>query len=267
MTPAKSTSASPQDGSLWLSLMRPIGYVILLLTAFDIIHLFIPPDFRNAAWELGVVAGVVERIPVPLLGCLCIYYGGRQVRRRWEPWAMWLITWGCLVVGLLYFLTVPLAISSSSRLGTQVTAQANAQVQAQLSQLRQNQQQVQRAQPQQLQAFLSQLRLQGQAGNIQNPAALKSALIEQFDRQIKATENTAKQSLRTASIGRAKNLVKWAAGAVVTGFTFLYIWRIHRSIWPFPRQIIETEGLRYTASTGDDWMKPEDEDSAAPDHP
>ncbi|MBW4450206.1 MAG: HpsJ family protein [Spirirestis rafaelensis WJT71-NPBG6] len=61
--------AFSQQGSM--SILRSLGYGLLLLAFFDIVEMFVPPNFMNPAWEFQTFGALVERVPVPLKSRLC----------------------------------------------------------------------------------------------------------------------------------------------------------------------------------------------------
>ncbi len=58
---------SVSNVSLSSSLFRLVGYGLLVLALFDLIHILIPLQLMNPMWEFQTVGALVERVPVPLL--------------------------------------------------------------------------------------------------------------------------------------------------------------------------------------------------------
>lgn len=56
--------------------LRWVGYGLLLLALFDTIEVLTPPQFTNPAWEFQTIGALVERVPVPLLGLVLVFFWG-----------------------------------------------------------------------------------------------------------------------------------------------------------------------------------------------
>ena len=83
--------AFSQQGSM--TIVRVLGYGLLLLALFDIIEMFIPPNFMNPAWEFQTIGALVERVPVPLIGLVLVFFGERHSRTKWEIPILKLLAW------------------------------------------------------------------------------------------------------------------------------------------------------------------------------
>ena len=112
-------------------LFRVVGYALLALSLFDVIDIFIPALFTNPAWEFQMVRSLVERVPVPLLGAVLVFSGEKSLK------IFKVLSWVCLLVGVLFFLLVPLGISASLRLNSQSAQELNTRVTQQANQLQQ----------------------------------------------------------------------------------------------------------------------------------
>jgi hypothetical protein len=64
-----------------MNIFRVLGYGLLLLALFDILEMFIPPGFMNPAWEFQTFGALVERVPVPLIGFVLVFYGEKYSRK------------------------------------------------------------------------------------------------------------------------------------------------------------------------------------------
>lgn len=225
---------SERDKEVVKDIWRPIGYGLLAFTAVDIVLNFFPPDFMNPSWELGFIGGLVERSPLPLLGCLLIYFRGKVYRREFEPLLLWLITSACLLVGILYFLLVPLTISSTLRLGKTVNSQIDNQARQQVLQIEQDRQQLRQASPQQLNVIVAQLKQRGQQVPGGNPFFVKSFLDNQLQNQSRKVESEANRTKSQQLNIQLKNALKWIFGSMISGTLFIYVWRVRKDDWPIP---------------------------------
>ena len=133
-----------------ISILRFLGYALLLFTEFDLADTLTPLQLMNPNWEFQTIGALVEKVVVPLMGFVLIFTGAMTERRRWEMKALGIFSWLALIVGLIYCLMVPLGIVNTIRINeinkTQVTSQLDKQpaqikeVQTQLSSISNEQQ-------------------------------------------------------------------------------------------------------------------------------
>ncbi|BAY44117.1 hypothetical protein SAMD00079811_17110 [Scytonema sp. HK-05] len=205
-----------------MTIVRVLGYGLLLLALFDIIVMFIPPNFMNPAWEFQTIGALVERVPVPLIGLVLVFFGELHSRTKWEIPILKVLSWLTLVFGILFFLLIPLGLTNTIRLNTQSTAQIQTVSTQQASQAEQLEQQVSKASPEQISNFL---KSQGRKIDGKTPDELKNQLlseVSQAKKQIK-TQAEATQSLRGLNL--IKTSAKWNLGALVAGTLFILIWK------------------------------------------
>jgi len=212
--------AFSQQGSM--TILRSLGYGLLLLALFDIVEMFVPPNFMNPAWEFQTFGALVERVPVPLIGLVLVFFGEMNSRSKWEFPILKLLSWLTLLFALLFFLLIPLGVGNTLRLNNQSAAQISTLSKQQISQAEQVEKQLNQATPQQIDNFL---KSQGRSLAGKNPEELKTQVLSQVSqakKQIK-TQAEATQSLRGLTL--IKSSVKWNLGALVAGSLFISIWK------------------------------------------
>jgi hypothetical protein len=202
-------------------LFRIAGYALLALSLFDIVDIFIPVRFTNAAWEFQIVRNLVERAPVPLLGLVLVLSSAKSSR------IVKFLSWSSLVVGILFLLLIPLGVSSSWRLAQQNQQQLTTQLNQQTAQLQQVQDVLAKATTaQEINSVLSRLNPQGRPPAINNPEQVKSQLLSQLTQARNRALAQAEASRTSARQVLIRNAVKSLLGALVCGVVFLSIWRI-----------------------------------------
>ncbi|NJM69892.1 MAG: hypothetical protein HC862_06500 [Scytonema sp. RU_4_4] len=212
--------AFSQQGSL--TIVRLLGYGLLFLALFDIIEILIPPKFLNPAWEFQTIGTLVERVPVPLIGLVLVFFGELYSRTKWEIPILKVLSWLTLLFGILFFLIIPLGLVNTIRLNNQNVAQMQTVSTQQISQAEKLEQQVSKASPEQIDKFL---KSQGRKIDGKNPEELKEQLLSDVSKakqQIKTQAQTT-QSLR--GLGLIKVSAKWNLSAVVAGTLFISIWK------------------------------------------
>ena len=204
----------------FLVLFRFVGYGLLLLTLFDVVSAFIPPQLSNPGWQFQTAGGFVERSAVPLIGYILVFYDDRESRKKRELLLLKLLSWVALLAGIFYFALVIILFITPPNINKNSEDQVNAQLNPRITQAQQIQSQLKTAQPAQIEALMKNGRVP--AGT--DPQAFKSKLMQEaataeqnFQTQATLTKNSQRLAL-------FKNAIKWGLGAMVTGVLFIRIW-------------------------------------------
>ena len=212
--------AFSQQGSM--TIVRSLGYGLLLLALFDIVEMFVPPNFMNPAWEFQTFGALVERVPVPLIGLVLVFFGEMNSRTKWEFPILKLLSWLTLLFALLFFLMIPLGVGNTLRLNNQSVAQISTQSKQQLSQAEQVEKQLNQATPQQIDNFL---KSQGRSLDGKNPEELKSQILSQVSKAKEQIQTQAEATQSLQGLSLIKSSVKWNLGALVAGSLFITLWK------------------------------------------
>lgn len=222
--------------SLWRSstellqtsvLVRGVGYGLLLLVLFDLISLFIPPAFMNPAWELQTFGAIVERIAVPLIALVLIFWGGRNSRFKFELPLIKLLSWLSLLIAILLLLSVPLGVFNTVRLDRQANTQIKNQIEQSKTQIKKIKERVGNiTTTEQLNELLTQFNQGSSSPNIESSQLgnIKKELLSslsQGESNIAAQAQTAQMNQRIVLL---KSSVKWNLGALVSSALFAWIW-------------------------------------------
>ena len=122
-----NTTDKRQDLVDSATLIRFAGYGFLLFALSNTVTHFIPPDFLNPEWELGVMGPLVEQSPIPILGMLFAFYRGMDWRFEFEIPVLRFLSWASLVVAILYALMLPLLVADTLRIDSWYLRQAEQQ--------------------------------------------------------------------------------------------------------------------------------------------
>ncbi|GAX44771.1 hypothetical protein NIES4075_57900 [Tolypothrix sp. NIES-4075] len=212
--------AFTQQGSM--TILRSLGYGLLLLAFFDIVEMFVPPNFMNPAWEFQTFGALVERVPVPLIGLVLVFFGEMNSRSKWEFPILKLLSWLTLLFALLFFLLIPLGVGNTLRLNNQSAAQISTLSKQQISQAEQVEKQLNEATPQQIDNFI---KSQGRSLNGKNPEELKTQVLSKVSQAKKQIKTQAEATQSSRGLTLIKSSVKWNLGALVAGGLFISIWK------------------------------------------
>lgn len=202
-----------------------VGYIILFLTLLDYGFLLASSQVFDPSWAYNTSGSLVENVWGFLLGFLLIFYRRDQdVIKPIEFKFLSFLSWFILLIGISYFLIVPVILGNSFRLHRANSAQVTSQVSLQNSQVEQYAQQLQQATPEQLNILLQRYQQTGDATAASAPQ-LKASLID----LVKQQQSAAKQELQTQLTQQKKSLLKtttkWSIGAIVSGVCFILIWK------------------------------------------
>ena len=213
--------AFSQEGSTMI--LRCLGYGLLILALFDIVEMFVPPNFMNPAWEFQTIGALVERVPVPLIGFAFVFYGEMNSRSRWEFPVLKLLSWLAFVMGVIYILSIPLGVINAARLQRQSASQIHTVSKQQITRAEQVEKQLNLATPEQIDNLLKR---QGRSLEAQEPEKLKQQLLGEVFQAKQKIKNQAKATESSRGLSLLKKAVKWNLGAVVAGILYINIWRV-----------------------------------------
>ncbi|MDF5733678.1 MAG: HpsJ family protein [Rhizonema sp. PD38] len=212
--------AFSQQGSI--TLLRILGYALLVLALFDIIEMFIPPNFMNPVWEFQTLGALVERVPVPLIGLVLVFFGELYSRTKWEFPILKVISWLTLLFAVLFILLIPLGIVNTVRLNSQSSTQISTISTQQISQAEQVEKQLNQATPEQINNLLKR---QGRSLDGKNPQELKSELLSEVSQAKTKIKSQAEATQSLQGLNLIKTSVKWNLGASISGALFFIIWK------------------------------------------
>jgi hypothetical protein len=213
--------AFTQQGSM--TILRVVGYGLLVLAVFDVVEILTPPSFMNPVWEFQTLGGLVEHVPVPLIGMALVFYGEMYARNKREILILKGLSWLTLVFAIIFILLVPLGIIDSVRINKQTTAQIGIISEQQISKAEQLEKNLNAATPQQIENFL---KSRGQSLHNTSPEQAKSQLLTQVGKAEAEIKTKAKTTESSQKLALLKSSVKWNLGALVSGTLFFMFWRL-----------------------------------------
>lgn len=215
-----------QNDTPWsVAIFRRVGYGLLLLALFDLLAILLPPNLMNPLWQFETMGAIVERVAVPLLGLVLVFFGEEKFRSPLEQKLLKSLRWLCLLVGVLFFLLVPLGLVSTIQVKKINDTQMADQFKQQNNRIERVEKQLNIIKDQDLENFI---KSQGRSLDGQSPQQAR----DQFIEKIKKDKNQLRTQFEQAKANRRltlfKNLAKWSLGAIVSGILFIYIWLLTR---------------------------------------
>ena len=107
------TILQDRETRIFSSILRLVGYGLLLITVVNISFLLIPLQLMNPLWEFQTVGAIVERTPFVLLGMVLVCYGQTSDRASIELFLLKGLSWFSLISAIVLLLVIPLNINNS----------------------------------------------------------------------------------------------------------------------------------------------------------
>ena len=205
--------------------LRFVGYLLLIISLIDFIDILIPFQLFNPVWEFQTIGALVQHSPLPLIGLVFIFVGGRNSRHPAEGYVLQFLSWGSLLAGILLILLVPLGITNTWRIHNQNNLQTNQQSSQQLAQVQQVKELLTNSKTNQdINQIFQSLNPNANIPELQNPQEVRSQLlsqIQQLENNVKNQTQAVQKNNRQKLI---RNSVKRNLGALVCAVAFIWIW-------------------------------------------
>jgi len=212
-----------------VKLIRLVGYVLLILSIFDAIALFIPPGFMNPIWELQVMSKLVDAVPVPIIGLVMIFFAEQGDRLRVEKRALRFLSWACLVMAIFHFALLPLGLGNTWRVNNRNNTQISAAVSQQTTALINVETRLnQTSSEAELQKIISDL----VRANPDNPLSISDPKLirQRMLSEISATTKKIKADSEAARSTTLQNLIKTSfklnLGTLAAAIAYFFLWKL-----------------------------------------
>jgi hypothetical protein len=218
-----------KQGRQSLALFRGTGYILLLVTLIIYINALIPFAPGNPSWQLSVMGVWVQNMAFPILGFTLIFYGGAEARLKREGLFVKALSFGALLVALLFFLLLPVGLSATNRIYNQGKTQLSQGLDQQLNLLQQIQERMTAANSNdQIVSVIQQMQGQAAPPSLANPQQTKKELLGQLNQARTNLKNTVAQQEQQQQFGLVKNFLQQAMLAAVGVGIFIRLWWITR---------------------------------------
>ncbi len=212
---------------LTISILRIVGYGLLMMAVVDFMNLLIPPELMNPDWEFQIIASVIERIPVTFLGIVFVFYEDTNYRTPIEKMLLKIISWSCLVFAIFLILAIPLNINNAFRIYHKYNASVNYQLVPRLEVIQDFQTQIESADSQETIAKI----LQKQSSTkIKIPESLdinnfKDSITEKLQKEETSLQNTAQNSRNKKRYQLLRKVIKYNLGALISIYLLIFVWK------------------------------------------
>ena len=203
-----------------------VGYVVLFLALLDFAFLLVSAKLFDPSWAYSTSGNLVENVWAFLLGFLLIFYRRDQelIRPR-EFTFLSFLSWFALVIGISYFLITPVIIGNAFRINRGRQAQVITQIAQQKSQVQQYSQQLNGASQEQLNNLFQNYQRQTSNTKVASAQEFKENLLTEVKQKQATVQNQLQSRSNKQKINLLKTTVKWSIGAIISGISFLLIWK------------------------------------------
>ena len=206
--------------------LRWCGYGFLLMAGLDVLQSFIPLQIASPLWGMATMSNLVERVPIPILGFLLVFWGEEEERRIWEEKFLPVLFWLCLVLGITFLLMMPSIAINTFRINQTNMQQVDRTLQQEEQQIEQLSSQINQANPEQMKAIATQLKSVGMQVNIEQPQPqLKADILVQISNARTQGPDRAAALKNNQILELSKKSLKLFLGALISGVLYLQIWR------------------------------------------
>ena len=212
---------------LTISILRVVGYGLLMMAVVDLMNLLIPLKLMNPNWEFQTIGSIIERIPVTFLGIVFVFYEDTNYRTPIEKILLKIISWSCLVFAILLILIIPLNISNAFRIYRTYNANLNYQVVPRLEIIEDFQEQIESADSQENIAKI----LQKQASTkIVLPESLdindfKNNITDNLQKESDSLKSKAQSERSKKRYQILRKVIKYNLGALIAIFLLIFVWK------------------------------------------
>lgn len=218
-----------------ITLIRWLGYGLLLLALLDLGAILIPINLMNPVWEFRSIGAIVERIPVPLIGFVMVFWGEQEYRRPGEKLILKALTWLTLALTLLLVAMIPLCFVNSMRIHNLKVEEINTFKVQRLALVQQLEKKLDQTNSvDEFQGLLSRAlnnRPSVALNANQSLPDIKAQIPSLLSPARAAIDRQAKEALKQArneQPGLLKRTIKWSLGALIGAVVGLRIWQSTR---------------------------------------
>ena len=208
------------------SILRLVGYSLLLMAIVNISFLLIPLHLMNPLWEFQTVGAIVERLPFILLGIVLVGCGERSNRASIELSVLKGLSWFSLISAIALLLVIPLNINNSLRIYYQNNPHDNVHLLNQENAIEQFKDRLSVANSKdEITAILQQQIKDINISDSINIQDFKNNIfitLQDYRYDINSQIQTFKAEKRSLLI---KNCFKWDIGALISAILFFLIWK------------------------------------------
>lgn len=212
----------------YFNLFNFAGYIFLAITIVDYAFIIYPPDFFNAQWEFQALQRIVETGWSPILAGIFLFYPSKREFLKIEKIILSWLSRLFLLLGILYFLSVPLIFADAQRLNNDRNVELAKNSEQQTLRLKQAEKQINSANKQQLVSLISrnpQLKIDLN----QSESELRKQILYQNKQRLEYAINQDKSQIEKQNFALRKTSVKLAFNAVLVGMLLIGIFNY--SFW------------------------------------
>lgn len=212
---------------LTISILRVVGYGLLMMAMVDVINLLIPLELMNPDWEFQLIGSIIERIPLTFLGIVFVFYEDTNYRTPIEKILLKIISWFCLILAILLLLAIPLNINNAFRIYRNYNARINYQVIPRLEMIEEFQNQVKLANsPENLANIIQQkVSTKVELTPSLDLAEFKDNIANNLQQESESLQAKAQDKRINQRKQLIRKVIKYNLGALIAIFLLIFVWQ------------------------------------------
>ena len=222
---------TPNQQIFSLSIVRLVGYGLLVMAFIDLLIILIPLKLMDYTWEFQTIGTIIERIPLTLIGVVLVFYGERRDRTPIETLLLRWLSHLTIVLAIMLLLIIPLNIVNGFRIYHSHNANINAQTIPRIDAMEEFKGKIQAAES--LAQIESILETKAKKDLVFSDSidseAFKANIIQKLQNNQDLLRSQAQATNQQRSSLLVKKAVKWNLAALISSFIFFFIWK--QTLW------------------------------------
>ena len=222
---------TPNQKIFSLSIIRLVGYGLLMMASIDLLVTIIPLKLMNYNWEFQTIGTIIERIPLTLIGIGLVFYGERSDRTPIETLVLRWLSRLTLILAIMLVLTIPLNIVNGFRIYHNYNANINAKTIPRIDAMEDFKGKLQATNS--LEQIESILETKSNKDIVLpdswDSEELKANIIQKLQNNQDLLRSQVQSSNEQKSSFLLKKAVKWNLAALISSFIFFFIWK--QTLW------------------------------------
>lgn len=211
-----------EEKRFYFNLFKLTGYIFLLITIIDYFFILYPLNLGNPVWEFQVLEKLIESGWTPILAGLFLFYPKESSYPMIEQKILSWLSRGFLILGILYFLSIPLILGDGKRINNDRNVNLDKQIDQQTQQYNKIEEIIKNANSEQIKQLIAQnpnLKF-----DINQPEeTLKKQFIYANEQTLKAFINQLKKEVKKQNSLTKRTAIKLTIKTILVGILLIGI--------------------------------------------
>ncbi len=97
-----------------------VGMALVIFSLIQYVGILFPFDLGNVEWEFTVIGRMIDNSLTPILGMALFFFGRTVILPWWRLAGIRVLTWLALILAIVYAALIPLTVTDTLRLNTEM---------------------------------------------------------------------------------------------------------------------------------------------------